>query len=471
MGTKQWNTRIWKVPMGALVLTLGVVLVPGTQVEAQVAFAASTGASSTNTPGQPENVTFSGEVASIIFENCSSCHRAGGIAPMQFTTYDEVRPWAPVIADKVAARQMPPYAYDTDVGIQNLLEDWRLSQADINTIVAWVDQGAPLGDPTQVPNLVLPDLEAWTFEGEFGPPDLIIPSTPIDIPARGNDMWHRPYVPTGLTEDRCIRAVQVKPRGQEAFTTVHHANSNFEALQDDGSYETIARVTEYAMGKVGEIIPEGVCRIAPADSYVSWDIHLFPGGVGATAANAMIEDNVVEIGLWLHPPDYERTYTQDLALYNVNGGYPLVIPPHGTHMTQGMHSFDHPVRLDSFQPHGHMLLRYASLEIYYPDTGRTEVISMVSDWSAAWHHSHVYHPDEAPLLPAGAVLIVKQWYDNTAHNPNNPDPDQWGYAGSRTVDEMSHAWIALTHLDQEGYEALLEERARKDEERIAHAGN
>ncbi len=100
----------------------------------------------------------------------------------------------------------------------------------------------------------------------------------------------------------------------------------------------------------------------------------------------------------------------------------------------------------------------ASPEIFYPETGRTEQVSQISKWSATWHHSHIYEPDVAPLVPAGAVLVLKQWYDNTAANPNNPDPDQWVYGGSRTGDEMTHAWIAITHLDEEGYQQLLAER-------------
>ena len=85
---------------------------------------------------------------------------------------------------------------------------------------------------------------------------------------------------------------------------------------------------------------------------------------------------------------------------------------------------------------------------------------MVSNWSAVWHQSHIYGDDVAPLVPAGGVLILKQWYDNTANNPNNPDPDQWVSGGSRTADEMAHAWIAVTHLDEEGYQKLLEEREK-----------
>jgi hypothetical protein len=86
------------------------------------------------------------------------------------------------------------------------------------------------------------------------------------------------------------------------------------------------------------------------------------------------------------------------------------------------------------------------------------MISQISNWHPGWHLSHMYEDDVAPLLPKGAVLIITAWYDNTADNPHNPDPDQWVGIGDRTADEMSHAWIAVTHLDQEGYDRLVAER-------------
>ncbi len=402
--------------------------------------------------------TYTNEVAAIINDNCVVCHRAGGIGPMSFETYEQVRPWAPLISLKVMKREMPPYAYDHGIGIQDLQGDWRLSQKDIDTVVEWVDNGASYGDPDKVVQPVnLRDPESWNFEGDFGAPDTIIASVAIDIPASGNDLWHKHNVPTGLSEDRCIKAVQVKPRGN-AKSVVHHANSS---IITEGGRQGM--LTEYAMGKWGEIVPEGVCRTIPANAEVAWDIHMFPGGLGAMAPGSVIRDNVVEIGLWLYTEEesQELKYKQDLSLYRLGDQDDITIPPHGYYMTQGFHSFDHPVRLDSFQPHGHLRMNAASLEIFYPETGRTEQISQVSNWSATWHHSHLYAPDVAPLLPAGAVIVLKQWYDNTAENPNNPDPDMWVMGGSRTGDEMTHAWLAITHLDEEGYNKLKEERNGK----------
>jgi len=414
-------------------------------------------------------VTYNGEVGKIINENCVVCHREGGIGPMQLTNYDQVRPWAPLIQMRVANREMPPYAYDHGIGIQDLEGDWRLDQDEIDTVVAWVNQGSPMGDAdVVVPMPEMNDPSEWNFVSQFGQPDRIIPSISIDIPANGNDLWSNHYVESGITSDRCIKAVQVKPRG-DAKAVVHHANSTVEMQLEDGSMERQSMLTEYAMGKWGEIVPEGVCRTIPAGAMVRWSIHMFPGGVGATAPGTMIKDNVVEIGLWLHPEGYEEEakYKQDLSLYQISPQEDIVIPPNGYSMTQGFHSFDHPVRIDSFQPHGHLRMNAASLEIFYPETGRTEQISQISKWSATWHHSHIYNEDVAPLLPTGAVLVLKQWYDNTAENPNNPDPDMWVMGGSRTGDEMTHAWLAVTHLDDEGYEQLVAERQEKEERSLA----
>jgi len=399
--------------------------------------------------------TYVDDVAEIINNNCVVCHREGGIGPMQFENYDQVRPWSPLIQLKVANREMPPYAYDQGIGIQELHGDWRLSEADIATIVEWVNTGSEYGDTDVVVQPpALSDPNQWNFYGEFGEPTLVIPSTPIDIPASGNDLWHKHNVASGLTEDRCIKAIQVKPRG-DAKSVVHHANSTVTL---EG--ERYGMLTEYAMGKWGEIVPEGVCRTIPAEAEIAWDIHMFPGGLGSIAPGTIIKDNVVEIGLWLYSPEESRelAYKQDLKLYRISNQEDIVIPPNGYSMTQGLHSFDHPVRIDSWQPHGHLRMNAASFEIFYPDTGITEQISQVSNWSATWHHSHIYEPDFAPLLPTGAVLVLKQWYDNTENNPNNPDPDMWVVGGSRTGDEMTHAWIAVTHLDDEKYEELLNER-------------
>jgi mono/diheme cytochrome c family protein len=441
--------RRWKLPgIGIAVPTIAAAAI---FVHAQ-AFSAEPAVVQSGDPDPEDVVTFTRDVAPILQQNCQLCHQPGSVGPMSLMTYEQVRPWAPLIREEVVSRNMPPYHYDTGVGIQELKGDKRLSERDIETIVRWVEGGMPMGDPADLPPPVeWPDAAEWRLAAEFGQPDVVIPTTPFTVPARGSDLWWQPVVESGITEDRCIRAIEVKPSVPGRAAT-HHANSTFRVQNDDGQWVAGGRLTEYALGKLGEIVPEDACRIAPANSRVAWDVHYYPSG-------EVVENDVVEVGLWLYPPEFDREslHRQTLNLYFLQGG-DYDIPPHGTLMTQGFHSFSTPVRVDSFQPHGHLRMVASSLEIFYPGTGRREMVSMVSNWNPGWHLSHIYEDHVAPLVPAGAVLIVTKWYDNTADNKFNPDPDQWVGTGNRAADEMAHAWIAITHLDDAGYEKLLAQR-------------
>ena len=399
--------------------------------------------------------TFAKDIAPIFQKNCQQCHRPGSLGPMSLTTYQEVRPWARSIKNRVVLGEMPPYRYDRHVGIQELKDDLRLSESEIEMIARWVDDGVPLGDPADLPPPIeWPDLNAWTYEDEFGPPDLVIKTKPYTLPAEGSDVWWKPIVPSGLTEDRCMKAVHVKA-SESGRGVAHHANSRLLGFDEESQeWVNVERLSEYALGKVGEVVPEDACRLLPANSMVSWDVHYYPNG-------ERVENDVIEMGVWLYPKDHQAKakHKQDLKNYSLlMKGAELELPPHGTAMTQGFHSFETPVRIDSFQPHGHFRLVGKTLEIFDPKTGELEMVSSVSDWTNDWHTSHIYAKDAAPLVPAGSVLVITGYYDNTAGNKQNPDPNQWVGRGSRSADEMSHAWIAVTHLDDESYEQLVAER-------------
>ena len=400
------------------------------------------------------DVTFTRDVAPILQQNCQICHREGAIGPMSLITYEQARLYAPLIKLKVTTQEMPPYQYDTDVGIQGLKNDMRLSPEEIETIAQWVDQGAAEGDPADMPPARrFADLDEWRLRAEYdyGPPDIVVESKPITIPAVGQDLWWEPLVPIGNTTPRYIRAIEVKP-SLEGRMVVHHATSTMSVMKDGELTSMGGRFTVYASGKLGEIVPSDAARLLPADSYVRWSIHIHPNG-------EEIVDDVMSVGFWLYPEGYEPEYQQSSRWYALQGD--LDIAPHGTAMTQGFHTWDHPVRIDSFQPHGHLRLVAKSLELFYPETGEREMVSMVSNWNAEWQINHIYEENVAPLVPTGAVMILTAWYDNTENNPLNPDPDVWVGRGSRTVDEMSIAWIAVTHLDDEGYERL--KAAREDQ--------
>jgi mono/diheme cytochrome c family protein len=422
-----------------------------------------------------EEITYANQVSRLIQDNCEVCHQPGGVGPMSFTSYEEVRPWAPLISLRVEEREMPPYQYDHDIGIQELKNDWRMSDEDINTIVSWVNAGSPMGNPEDLPPpKAHPVPGEWRFGDELGPPDHIVYSSKWDVPANGQDLWWEPTVPSGITENRCIKAVETLPSAAARGST-HHAVTTFLVENDEGEWEWDSLLSEYALGKLGEKIPEGACRVAPADSKIWWSVHYYPDGTA-------VSDDQVAVGIWYHDEednfDEEAAYTQDVSNYKLgtagqasgNEDDDYMIPPHGKLMTQGFFSFGHPVRIDSWQPHMHLRGVAMSMEIYDPATGHMETASKVSNWNAGWNHSHTYEDGYQPLVPAGSTLILKGWHDNTANNPFNPDPDQWVTSGQRTGDEMSHAWIAVTHLDQEGYEKLLAERKERDQRTVAASG-
>jgi hypothetical protein len=321
-----------------------------------------------------------------------------------------------------------------------------------------------MGNPEDLPPpKEYPTKGEWRLQADLGPPDHVIKSAAWDVPAQGQDLWWEPVVDSGISESRCIKAVETLPSAAAQGAT-HHANSHFKILDEEGEWVDSDRLSEFAFGKLGEKVPQGACRRAPANSKVEWEIHYFPDG------NAVPDDQVA-VGIWYYDEEdgfnEEEAYRQDLRAYRLDGGGDYMIPPHGTLMTQGFHSFDHPVRVDSWQPHMHLRGVAMALEMFNPETGRREMLSQASNWTAGWNHSHMYEDGYQPLIPAGATMIITAWYDNTENNPMNPDPDQWVGAGQRTTDEMSHAWIAVTHLDDEGYEKIVAEREERDQRALA----
>ena len=151
-----------------------------------------------------EQTTFAKDVAPILQEHCQVCHRADTVAPMSLLTYQDARPWAKSIKAKVAAREMPPWFIDKNVGVQHFENDMSLSDQEIATLVKWVDGGALQGNPADMPPpRQFPDEHAW----QIGKPDMIV-TLPKDIimKANGPDWWPDITIDPGLTEDRYIQA-------------------------------------------------------------------------------------------------------------------------------------------------------------------------------------------------------------------------------------------------------------------------
>jgi hypothetical protein len=384
---------------------------------------------------------------------------------MSLLTYEDARTFAPLIKLRVQARTMPPWHIDRAVGIRDFRNDRSLTDNEVATLAAWVDAGAPQGDPADLPAPVTwPDPTAWQLASEFGEPDLVVRSEPYDVPATGQDKWWRPAVATGLTEPRWVRAIEIRPSYPGGRKSVHHALTLLEQEEDgltglastaahSGAPMTAGLFMEWAVGKTGEIFPENAGKLMLPGSRIRWEVHYYPSGVP-------IDNDVVELGVWFYPRGVTPKNRTILRMFNAAPGSELDIPPGQIAMTQNHYVLPAPARLENFQPHMHMRGKAMSMQAIHPD-GRREVLSMVSDFQWRWHVNYIYAEHTAPLLPKGTTLVFTAWHDNTADNPNNPDPDQWVGWGDRTVDEMAHAWVDVTYLEQEDYDRLVAERAAR----------
>jgi len=403
--------------------------------------------------------TFTRDVAPIFQEKCEACHRPDSIAPMSLVTYEEVRPWARSIRTRVSSRQMPPWHIDATVGIQEFENDRSLTGEQIDTIVRWIDGGAPKGDPADMPSpRAWPDTSVWNFADRFGPPDLIVKSPPFTMPARAQDAWYKPVVETGLTEPRWVRAIEIRPSTVLGRKITHHALARLQ--QDDpdelapGTDADIGPglFMEWAVGKQGEVMRPDSGKLMLPGSRIVWDIHY-------SAAGEEITDSV-ELGIYFYPKGEEPRFKQVLAAFSgVSGGSRnLDIPPNAVSVHQSFHVMRENGRIENFQPHMHLRGKAMSLEAILPDR-EVRVLSHVADFNFNWHNNYVYADHVAPLLPKGTVLRVTAWHDNTAANPANPDPSQWVGYGDRTVDEMAHAWVNITYMNDEQFRAALAQRA------------
>ena len=399
--------------------------------------------------------TYSKDVAPILQASCQQCHRPDGIGPMSLLTYEEATRAARRIKSRVEQRVMPPWHLDRTVGIQNYANDISLTDRDIETIVQWVDGGTPEGDRADLPVPVeYPSAVEWELRAELGPPDLVFRSEPYTVTANGQDQWWDPITEFGgLDEDRWIRAAEFKPAYPLGVKVVHHAHARFS--QDDYQVELVGM----GIGKRWDRLPEGTGKLLKAGpAEISFGLHYFPIG-------EEVEDDAVEVGVWLYPSGYEPEYsTTGEQRMLVDGTFTsgprardLIIPPHGNLILEHAYVLEQPTLLQSFRPHMHMRGTAMSMEAIYPD-GRREMLSKVDRYNHNWQISYIYEDEVQPLLPKGTVLMFHSQFDNTASNPINPDPDQWVLFGARGVDEMSHGWVGMTPLTQEEYERLAAQR-------------
>ena len=431
----------------------------------------ASGAWAADTVARP--VTFSKDVAPIFQQKCQECHQPNSIAPMSLITFEDVRPWARAIRQRVSTRQMPPWHIDPSVGVHKFKNDMSLTQEQIDTIVRWVDAGAPEGDPRDLPppkKLVTENVWQGVTDG-FGEPDLVIKSPDYTMPAQHQDVWFRPMSDIPISEPRWVKMVEIRPSNLKSRKIVHHsiaylvlnndpdavntgtATGSTRAANRDDLVNRRPQLMEWAIGKGYDLFREGTGKLIVPGEKISWDQHLHAIGEDVTGGS--------EIALWFYPKGQEptkRSYLIGFTGLRTQGF--LDIPPNSVSHTEGFTVLKENALITNFQPHFHLRGKAMRVEAIKPD-GSREIISYVGNFNFYWMTNYIYTDEASPVFPKGTVIQVSAWYDNTKNNPSNPDPEQWVGYGDRTEDEMAHAWMNVVYLNDDEYNTLVADRKAK----------
>ncbi len=354
--------------------------------------------------------TFTKDVAPIFYANCAECHRPGEIAPMSLLTYEEARPWAKSIAKNVAAREMPPWKANPKHG--TFSNDMSLTQVEIDTIVGWVDAGAPRGKRTD-----LPKVPEFTDGWRNGEPDYIIELEAIEVAADEPDFFPNIEVQVDLPEDKWIQAIEFRPGNRQVL---HHVVTFL-----GGGTTTATSLPDFlavwAPGTPPAVYPEGMGRKIGKNATITMNMHYHSYGEAAT--------DRTRVGLYFTDKEPEKAINGQFA-----GTVNFRIPANDNdYQVDARYVVDEDIQLISFFPHMHTRGKSMKYTATYPD-GRSEILLDVAKYDFNWQW--YYYPEEPITLPEGTVLDIEAHYDNSSDNPNNPDPSMDVIFGEGTESEM-----------------------------------
>jgi hypothetical protein len=434
------------------------------------------------------SVTFTRDVAPIIFTKCANCHRPGEVAPMPLTSYKEVRPWSKAIREEVIERTMPPWFADPHTSTLKFGNDRRLSQKEIETIVAWVDAGAPKGDDRD-----LPPMPNYTPGWTFGEPDLIV-EMPIDfeVPAEGELPMQNFYVPVPFGEERWVEKVELRP-GNPAV--VHHSIANVvrlpqgtrivngravrdgaaSALNSQSARETgglseggareIAQTQDSftrsgAFKLVGQAPGKGFEKHSPGTAkrilpgmYFQFNMHYQPSGraerdrsrLGLWFAKKPVTHEVLTKGvtdrIFVGGRELTETRLVNGREVRVRGKIPNIPPNVDNWEIAGEVAIKEAITLYAFAPHMHLRGKDIKYTLVWPD-GRQQVLLNVPKFDFNWQLH--YELAEPLKIPAGSKIVAVAHYDNSVKNRYNPAPDKEVFWSEQSWDEMFIPWFEYT---------------------------
>lgn len=387
-------------------------------------------------------VTFSRDVAPIFQENCQTCHRPGDIAPMSLISYQDARPWAKAIKQAVSARSMPPWFADPQYG--HFANDTSLSAEEIATVVRWVDQGAPEGNPADLPAPKVFDHAGWKLKE----PDIILQYPEPYLVGKEIDDEYRCYVmPLGSEDDVWLKAAEYEP-GNRAV--VHHflvfvdptdkalkldqatPEPGYECGMGSGDGRMLRMVGGWAPGNNSIMADPGIAQRIPGGSYLIVQLHYH---------NTTGEDQLDHSRVALHVAKSDEVIRKDPQVLLLSE-WDLNIKPNDPEARhEAVWTTRRDVTIGSISPHMHF--RGKSMTVYSQLPGQEEQIMLsVPNYDFNWQIS--YRLAEPFKAPAGTKFRMVSIHDNSAKNVNNPDPNREVHWGEETHNEMAIAFIGMT---------------------------
>jgi len=388
-----------------------------------------------------QRVTFSADIAPILFRNCASCHHAGEAGPFPLVSYGDAKKHARQIAEVTRLRIMPPWL--PEPGEAKFTDEQRLSTEQIASIGNWVEQGALEGNPAD-----LPTLPKFVAGWQLGTPDLIISAKkPFRLPASGGDRYWNFVLPVPIDQTRWLKAIEIRPGNKRL---VHHANilvdraqsarhRHKDALAGFGGmdlgiesefFDPDSHFLFWKPGTVPYVEPEGMSLRLDKGADLILNIHVQPSGKPELITPS--------VGLYFT----NKPATLHPMLLQIENDAKLDIPP-GEENFIVTDSLTLPVDVDvlAIYPHCHYLGKNIQGSATLPD-GSTRSLIHIPRWDLNWQA--VYRYQEPIFLPKGTTVTMRYTYDNSAGNVANPNhPPQRVTAGNRARDEMAHLWLQV----------------------------
>jgi Flp pilus assembly protein TadD/mono/diheme cytochrome c family protein len=388
-------------------------------------------------------ITFSRQIAPILYKQCSSCHHPGGSGPFSLLSYDDAKRWGTQIKTVTQSRYMPPWL--PEPGFGNFADSRRLSAEDIALLKEWVEGGMPEGDSREAPKAPV-----FSGEWELGTPDLVLKVTsPMQVPASGTDVFRNFILPVPITETKYVRAMEIRPG---AAQVVHHANMlidrtaslrrghpddwkqgvpGMELTVDSGdSFDPDSHFLFWKPDSPALVEPSGMpWRIDPGNDLIL-NMHLKPTG--------KIETLQATVGLYF--ADKPATAHPMLLQLEHDGAIEI---PTGDAAFVIEDELKLPVDVDvlGVYPHAHYLGKRLEGYAILP-TGEKKWLILIRDWDI--DRQSVYRFQSPVFLPKNTVLHMRYTYDNSKGNVRNPNsPPLRVKAGNRSVDEMGHLWLQV----------------------------